>query len=496
LEKISNLLDDVTIVNFKLLFKLVRRYSAHLYGTFFLFIILFAYFYFTQPVIFSSKVPVKVMARHSLSRDMSDFQQVESNNTVNIGELSSMTTSYSFVKSLATEIVKNPQFSQLNFGSITTGEKVKGNILVQKCNGNESCIIDRVTSHVGGLYSIEQGLTEDRFRMTINTLDEQTSLAVADALAKVIEQTRIQLRNYLVTQEINSVTKLMDEGRLGLQKENAFKLIEEQERNSQVIVELKERMKILQTALSAETSNYSSLEAKMNENKRVLSTKKPIDSFNKSKIRMIQQKIQELRANIISLSNIPESLRSISDKTILDQLKSELKVLEGKLPEEENIKSQEVEDAFGEAQRTKENDIRFEYLVSKNKVEKLQMDYDITKKELDELQKNKIITESDVSKFKSEIEFLKNLESKQLSLKLLSSTMTSDLQFEDPGKNVSQLRKTSPLKVFFFAMFLSVFVLLISLVVRYIIDDRIYSEDDISPYLKNLEFFGEAPSFE
>jgi hypothetical protein len=45
-------------------------------------------------------------------------------------------------------------------------------------------------------------------------------------------------------------------------------------------------------------------------------------------------------------------------------------------------------------------------------------------------------------------------------------------------------------------MFLSVFVLLISLVVRYIIDDRIYSEDDISPYLKNLEFFGEAPSFE
>ena len=49
-------------------------------------------------------------------------------------------------------------------------------------------------------------------------------------------------------------------------------------------------MKILQTALSSETSNFSSLEAKMNENKRVLSSKKPIDSFSKSKIRMTQQK--------------------------------------------------------------------------------------------------------------------------------------------------------------------------------------------------------------
>jgi hypothetical protein len=496
LEKISNLLDDVTIVNFKLIFKLTKRYFPHLYGAFFLFLVLFTYFYFNQPVIFSSKVPVKVMGRHALSRDLSDLQEIESTSTVNIGELNSMISSYTFAKSMSSQIVSQANFKNLNFGSILTGDKVLGKDILQKCKMDLTCASDKLTNYIGSLYTIEQGLTEDRFKLVINSLDEATSLYVAGALSKTIDKARIEVRQYMVVKEINSVTKLIDESRLGLQKENAFFLIEEVERNSQVIEELKEKMKILQSSLSNEIANLNSLEAKVGENQRVLKSKKNIDSYSKSKYKATQQKISDLRSNILSFSNVAEASRSPADSTILEQLKAEIVKLEKILPEEELLKNQEMEDAFGDQQKSKENDLNFEYLVSKNKVDKLENDYEETKTTLDDLQKDKIAKEADVNRYKSEIDFLKNLESKHLSLKLLSSTMTSDLQFEESGNSVAQVRKSSPIKVFFFASFLALFVLLLSLVFRYLVDDRIYSEDDIAPYLKNLDFFGEAPSFE
>ena len=496
MEKLNNLLDDVTIVNFKLLLNLAKRYSTHVLMSILLFLCLFSYFFFNQPVIYSSSLPVKVIGKHSLSSDQSVLQQVENVSSVSIGELSSMINSYSFMKLLATLIVEEPDFKKMNFGSIAKGNKVTGQDILNNCKSKTDCTIDSLVGYIGSFYLLEQGLTDDRFKLTVNTLDEKTSLIVSKALAKAIEKKRIQVRQYLVIKEINSVTNLLTESRELLEKQEGFSLIEEEEKNAQTILELKEKMRMLQSSLSTEIANMSALEAKLGENRKVLKKMKKVDGFVKTKSRVTQQKISDLRANIVTFSNIPEEKRTASDNIVLAQLKSELKMLEEKMPEESRVRTQEIEDAFGDSQRNKENDFKFDYMVSKNKVTNLEADYEAVRKELDERQKNKTAREALVSKYKSEIEFLKNLESKQLSLKLMNSTMTSDLQFEDPGKNISALRKISLPKTIAFSLGLTFFALVFSLIARYFLDDKIYSEDDITPYIEGLEFFGEAPTFE
>ena len=350
MEKIANLLDDVTIINFKLIFKLAQRYRIHLAAAALLFVAIFGYFYFNQPVIYSSEVSVKVIGKHSLSSDLSILQQVENTSSVNIGELSSMISSYSFVKMLAGQIVLDPNFSKMNFGPIAKGKKILGSSILNNCKGSMECAADVMTNYAGSFYAIEQGLTDDRYKIIVNSLDELTSLQISKALVKTIEKKRIQVRQYLVIKEINSVTTLMNESRGLLEKQNGSLIIEEEEKNIQKTLELKEKMKILQVSLTSEIANMSTLEAKLGENKRVLKKTTKLDGFNKTKSRMTQQKISELRSNIVAFSNLPEEKRSKADSIILDQLKNELKALEGKMPEEINVRSQEIEDAFSDAQ--------------------------------------------------------------------------------------------------------------------------------------------------
>lgn len=407
-----------------------------------------------------------------------------------------MITSYSFIKMLAAEIVKEPQFHKMNFSSIIARKKISGFEILSNCKASLECATDAITNYLGPLYSLEQGLTDDRYKLTVNTLDEMTSFQISKALVRVIEKKRIEVRQYLINKEISSVTKLIAESRDLLEKQDSFSLIEEEEKTSQKILELKERLKIYQSSLSVEVENMSSLEAKIVENRRVLNKSKQIGGFSKTKSRLMQQKIADLRSNIVAFSSIPEENRSKADSLILEQLKDELSSLEHRSPAEGSLKNQEIEEAFGDSQRGKENDFKFDYLVSKNKVASLQADYEKFQQELSELQKNKVSREAVIEKFKSELEFIKNLEAKQLSLKLMSSTMTSDLQFEDSGKNIEELRKLSLLKTFSFALFISLFLVILSLVLRYLFDDTIYTQDDILPYLQGLDFIGEAPSFE
>ena len=72
--------------------------------------------------------------------------------------------------------------------------------------------------------------------------------------------------------------------------------------------------------------------------------------------------------------------------------------------------------------------------MSKNKIAKLNKDYEASKAELEALMQQKLINEAKVNGMKSDLDFLKGLEAKQMSLKLLNATMTSDLIFEETNK--------------------------------------------------------------
>ncbi len=496
MEKFNQLLDETTILNFQLLAKLANRYRTHLSICLVTFVSLFVYKYYSQPIIFSVSVPFKVVSKHTVSTDFTTLMPTENTSSVTINELSVAFSSYSFIKSLAESVYKDSSFDQLNFGTLASGRKVTGAMIKSNCRLSTDCIVDNLTGAMSGFFSVEQGLTDNRFVLNVSATESKTVQVFVDHLVKMIEKNRIETKQYLITKEIDSITKLMTESRSYLQKMNGFEVLDENERNALSINDLKERMRTLQGNINNEHANITLLEAKASQNKHSVNRMVASNRASKINTRVFQSKIDEIRQNISSIMVVPENMRTETDTKILAGLKEQLKSLEKQFPPENIYRDIELDDQFAETQRGIVRTLEFELEVARSKLKKMQENYEISKVELEKLMKNKVENDNLINKLKADLEFLKNLESKQMSLKLLSSTMTSDLAFEDFSKGVREYRRSSVGKIFLFS-FISMFAIyFLSLVFRFLIDDRIYSEDDLKSHFGKLDFLGEVPKFE
>lgn len=496
MEKLNNLLDETTILNFRLLWKLVGRYRTHLTVAFFLFVGLFSYSYFSQPIIFSVSVPLKTIEKHTVSSDLSSLLPVENTSIVSLNELNVSFGSYAFIKNLANDVVDSPVFSRLNYGAINTGKNLYGYEIKKTCQNDRACMIDTLTNHLGMMYAIEQGQTENRFVLVVSGLDEKSVLELSQVLIKTIEKNRIETRRYLVTKEIESVDNLIKESRGIIAELDGFNLLEENEKVQAEMTDLREKTRSLQASINAETSTLSALEARVLENKKNIEKVSKVDRLTRVQDSTLRSRIDEVRQNIASLSSVPEASRSDSDRVILSNLNEELKKLESKISNSFTDNEKRFSDEFGKQQEMNEKTFEFEYSVAKNKILKLTKEYEEARLKLEEVSKDKISKDATITKLKGDLEFLKNLETKQMSLKLMSSTMTSDLVFEDVAKRAREFRRSSVIKIFLFCFFIVAFLYMISIVVRYFLDDKIYSEDDLKNHFKNLDFIGEVPSFD
>jgi hypothetical protein len=465
--------------------------------TTFFFLGIFVYFYFSQPRIYSISIPFKTVSKHTVSTDLTSFLPVENSSSVSLNELSVSLSSYAFYKSFSEMLLQEKTFDRLNFGTISNGNSLYGTKIRKNCKNNNICMVEALIGAVSGTFQVDQGLTDNRFVLTISALNNETVTLMGKIIVKAIENNRIQISQYLVVKEMDSVDNLIKESRSIIEGLDGFKILEENEKIQANISDLKDRSRTLLLSINAEISNLSALEARVKEVKKSLEKSSKIDKLSRLYEVSTQGKIEETRQNIANLSNVSESNRSDSDKLILSKLINELQVLEDKHPKTgrsiANLRSDEL---FNKDQENHEKNNEFEYYVSKNKLANLEEEYRSVKEQLDELSKDKVSKEAFINKIKTDFEFLKNLESKKLSLKLMSSTTTSDLLFEEFGKGTREFRRSTIFKTFMFCFFISIFLYTISVLIRYFMDDRIYSEDDLKAYFTDLEFLGEVPSFD
>lgn len=493
--KLLGLLHEGTIVNFAMLFQVFLRYKLHFVFALFFFFTFFTYNYYTQPVIYSVSVPVKLVATHKVSTDLSALLPVDNANELTLDELNITLSNGSFLKSLATLVIEDSGFERLNFGSTKSRKSLLGSELKTLCHQDKTCIVELLAPALRGLFYVEQGLTENRFTLVVNAIEKGTVLSLAVQLVKAIELDRIKVRQYTVQKEIKSVGNLIAESRAVMQSMGGYTALEEQEKLNNNIQDLKDRIRMLQSSSSIEIANGTSLQARLFQNKRTTRevgvSKEGYEVYLK-----IQSRLNEIRLNITTLGHIPEENRSATDKVIIAQLILERTRLLAALPAEQQLNSMVLDESFKDKQRENSGNFEFDYLVSKNKIAKLKADYEASKLELNEMMQNKLINESKVNGMKADLDFLKGLESKQMSLKLLNATMNSDLIFEDGNQSIAEFRKSSSIKVFLFSIAITAFLYLISILIRFSADDKIYGEDELRMYFKDLDFFGEVPKFE
>ncbi len=495
MEKLSQLLNETTILDFKLLWKLSLRYSAHFFIAIAFTCGFFVYNYYQQPIIYAVNVPVKVVANHTVSHDLSALVPVDNANLLTVSELKISLDNFTFLREFAKHVIADKSFDELNLGATSSIKNLYAKKMRQECGADKECLEVKVANSLKTLFSIDQGLTENRFILSVNAIEKKTVKIITPILIKSIEGNRVYAKQYLVLKEIQSVGNLIAESRSIMQKMEGYQALEEQEKLQTSIDSKKEEIKMLQSSTGQELANFKALESRLNENKkstqdRSVASKDAYESIVKN-----QMRLTEINQNIYALSNITPEKRSSSDNLIISQLTEERETLLKKLPSERSRRNMMLSENFADGQRVKASDFEFEYIVSKNKLEKLNEDFEIAKEELDTMLENKISNETKVAGMKTDLEFLRSLEAKLMSLKLLNATMTTDLYFEDTSSNASEFRQSSFMKIFMFSASLTFFLYFFSLLIRFLMDDRIYGEEEIRSHLKGLHFIGEVPKF-
>ena len=495
MQKIVALLNENTILDFKMIFQLIKRYKIHFYLAMVFLFTVFAYNYISQPVVFEVAVPMKVLVSHKVATDLSSLLPVENTNVLNFEEINISLSSLSFLKFASGLILKTKEFDSLNFGGLNNGMSLLGKAIKDKCRNDSGCIVNELAGRLRGLFYIDMGLTENRFILKTNTIDKLTSFVLANTSTRAIESERAKILRYSVLKEAEVVGNLIQESRSVIEKMGGYKALEDQERLQNNIQDLKEKIRMLQANISIEMVNYNSLRAEISENikstKKVYFAKETYEGYLKN-----QARINEIKLNLSSLMSIAENKRSPADKSFIAQLLSERARLLQDLPPEKKLKTMELGNAFSNKQKEDTNSFEFDFLVSKNKISSLNIDYNSFKNELNSLVQEKLANENKVNGMRTDLDFLKNLDAKQSSLKLLSATINSDLLFEESNQLIAEFRKFTLTKVLFFSFSITALFYFLSLVIRFVYDDRVYGKDEIRMHFQNLDFIGEVPSFE
>ncbi|RPJ74807.1 MAG: hypothetical protein EHM20_09980, partial [Alphaproteobacteria bacterium] len=241
MDKFTQLLNESTIVDFKLLWRLALRYRSHLIVAVIAFASLSSYYYFQQPTIYAVSVPLKVISNHTVAQDLSSLLPTDNPNSLNLNELKISLERAQFLKSYAELTIQDPEFDKLNFSSIVANKNLYGLELKRGCRHDKVCLVDNLVNSLRGSFVVEQGLTENRFNLVVSALERNSAQRLSKILLKAIELDRIHVRQYVVLKEIDTVNNLIKESHSVLQKVDGYKTLEDQEKLQNNISDLKER---------------------------------------------------------------------------------------------------------------------------------------------------------------------------------------------------------------------------------------------------------------
>ena len=138
----------------------------------------------------------------------------------------------------------------------------------------------------------------------------------------------------------------------------------------------------------------------------------------------------------------------------------------------------------------------FDYKVYKKHLEKANVVLDDMTSRKKELLEAQLKLQEEMEKLRPTIEFVKALEAKLLHVKLMEETVTTDLRFDTYATPPDNSKRLGKVLLFAYTMMLWTMIVMGYLVTRYLVDDRIYDEDDLKKFVGDVPILGETPKFD
>jgi len=501
MKKFNIVLHETTIINFPFFWKLMNRYKfATLVAPFLVFCYAF-YFYNAQNTIFVRSVNFKniVSEQEGASSAIASVLG-EKSSGLNESEVSGIIRSLDFQQEFSEALFHNPEFSKLDLSSVKDKKPFDMDAFLASCAGERECIYKKVRSALFGMISISGDRTiTNSYILKVMSKDKFTTSLVLNEAIKAIVKHRVETIRHKLSQQIDLSEELVKSKRIELTNIDHNKLMERKKslENTVTSMDLKERSyaKFLQSL----KIKLALMETKMKETKRVASRSDASVSsgtLNLQARKRLEEKIRKLESDIGAIKVVANEI-SNQDENILKQLEAELNKSQKKLLSFGMAgRSLASEMDFYNRKEGESNFTEFDYKVAKQQFSKTKTDFETVL-----VEKEKLLTElSDLDikleVIKPNLEYTQLLEGKIIQLKLLNSTVVSDLVFERELGGVHTFKKVNRSKMMLFSFVASALLLVLITLSVYFFDDRIYDQFELAKSFEDLTIIGNTPDFE
>ncbi len=499
MKKLNTLLHDVTVFNFMLLGKLCKRYSKISTVAFFAFCAFTLFSYFSQVTIHTKKVNFKVVAADENTNTKNVLESLNSiaNTLINQSELTSIVYSYEFTNSLASHLVALSQFKEMDFNSPTDRASRSHLDYFGHCRSVE-CKTNVLRGILPGLYKIETDMGTGKFVLTVMSRSDDVTLEIISHFQKVLVESRLAAKVKDVEGQIQQAQDLILKSRSDIESKGGFVRVASNESIESEIIQQNDKIRGILNLLNSQVDQNQFQKIRLAQSGA--EANKHIDSSNMMRAEnfsKISKQVELLRQNIASINSTPAEKRSPMDNKILEQLTKELKSSDAELRKMGSLsRTIAVDDTFINTQITNQTTFEFDYRVTSQKVKKLQTEYESSKKYLNSLYAKRAQLNTEFLTLKPDLEYLKQMEEKLVSLKMMKSAVKSDVFFDNFSSDVTLFKRNPLWQIIAFSLILTLFFLFSLLIIVYLRDDRIYEEMELTSCFNDLEVIGKTPDFD
>jgi hypothetical protein len=500
MKKLNIILHETTIINFPFFGRLMRRYS---------------YFVVAIPLVVFSVTFLNYKSQNNiyqrgitLKYNAGDVDSPTSAIATLIGEKTSVMSDAQIIGSLesldfqnkfAQELSKNGELLNLNLGSVNHKGKWDMRSVLATCLDDQSCITLRLRGLLGGKVSmVPDANIENHFELKVTTLDEKTTNVLLAMASRLVVESRVDSIRKQLSEQLKVSEALQEEKQSELSKFNLESLIE---RQKLVTLDLKEVTYKLNSVFSEYTRakhRLSLMKTRYLETKKITNTSISRSTKEDVAVRAkLEKKIKNVQSDIWAVEK-STGLATAQDRAIVNQLKGDLRNAKAKLARlgRRGKRSVASDSKYVDKKTDESNDVKFDFNVMKKQYEEMESDNKILNERKDILTKELNDIELKLAKLKPSMEYLKLISSKIIQLHLLESTVISDLVFEEEFKNLRAFKKTTKNKFILFSFILTLFLMVFSIIVRYLFDDRIYDKIELEKSFEDLSIIGNTPDFD
>jgi len=500
MKKINAVLDETTIINFPFFVKLLRRYyitSIAIPSVIFIYAL---FFYINQSTVYSQKINFSIMKEDAQSASKSLAALIgEKTEDLTAIDILSISNSPDFSFAAAEKLIARDDFNILSFQDISDKRVLQNSELFKSCYEEKSCVTKKLSGQVRSLYNVTTLDPTGQFLLLeAKTLEPKSTMVLLDVLRDTLIEARIKRLQASIDSQRELTEKLIAQKKIEIDALNVTEAKSKVASYTNDLKMLNDRISSLEMNIQTSKEQEEMYTSRLEQTtKLVKGTNVTDNQINIStKIRRLEEEVRNMRSDISALE-LSSSTMQTADQQILKQLKQELELKSKELVEAKKLGSAKVESEvkYATDKNMSTTDLEFQAQVLKQQRQKTEARLAELKAKRDRIIDSMKVYESQLDKQLPVEKYLDILNNKLLQLSLMRSTVIPDVKFDMKPSGVDSFKRTSKPKVVFFALFMSIFILFIVTVVRYILDPRIYDEYELKKTFDDLEVIGKSPDF-